>query len=101
MPSDINAPRTERPAYLLAAVSLFVPILVLILLPDVDVIVSLIVANLAVAAALVAIVLGIATIRSTAGGTRPGRLDGVFALLLGAVSLAFNVPTLIAAMRLL
>jgi len=101
VPSDINAPRTGRPAYLLAAVSLFVPILVLILLPDVAVLISLIVANLAVAAALVAIVLGVATIRATARGARPGRLDGIFALLIAAVSLAFNVPTVIAAMQLL
>ena len=98
--TDATVPRTARPSYVLGLVSLFIPILVIILLPTIDQVILLVVQNLAVAAALAALILGLLTIRATAGGARPGRVTGVFGVLLAVVSLVYNVPTLVGVMQL-
>jgi hypothetical protein len=101
VPTDTDAPRFARPAYILGAASLFVPILETILLPDISVTLFTIVGAVALLAALAAITLGILTIRATRGGVRPGRLDGIFGILLGVVAVGYNGPLLFRAFQLL
>jgi hypothetical protein len=89
-----TAPRTARPAYVLAAVSLFVPILVTILLPEIALVLFFIVSLVATIGAITALVLGRLTIRA---GRKEGRLDGIFGILLAVVAIAYNAPLLVRA----
>jgi hypothetical protein len=90
-----SAPRTARASYVLALVSLFVPVLLLILLPGIDARLYYLLSSAAVIAALVALGLGIRTLRLGPGG----RLSAVFGILLALVSLFFNAPLVVTGMQ--
>jgi hypothetical protein len=101
VPTDTAAPRFARPAYILGAASLFVPILETILLPDISVTLFVIVGAVALLGALAAITLGILTVRATQTSKGPGRLDGIFGILLGIVAVGYNGPLLFQAVQVL
>ena len=86
---------SARPAYILGAVSLFVPILATILIPEMNLRLFIAVSSTSTALAIVALVLGIRVLR------RGRSLDGLFGLLLAIVALGYNVPLLVQALQLL
>lgn len=88
--------RTGRPSYVLAAVSLFVPILATILLPEMQLVLFFTISLVATIGAIVALVLGVRTIRTTSKGG-PGRLDGIFGILLAVVAIGYSAPLLLRA----
>jgi hypothetical protein len=88
-----EAPRSARASYVLAAVSLFVPVLLVILLPTMPQVLFYVIASLAVVGSLVAIGLAIRTLRLGAAG----RLSAVFGILLGLVALFFSAPLVVTA----
>jgi hypothetical protein len=86
-----TAPRSARASYVIALVSLFVPVLAVILLPDMSRLLFYVIASLAVVGALVAIGLAIRTLRLGP----EGRLSSVFGILLGVVAFVYSAPIVV------